>query len=124
MPKQAPRPMTLVHSHEIVKLRMFTNLNKRSKGTFPKKMAITIRSSTEPTGNRLPPNPAKEKTIPNTTYHDTSKQSLINFPNMRRVKELQRAMHISRGPPRKPFLPQRPAATLFRQASRTAALKC
>ena len=37
MPKQTSGPMSLVHSHEIMKLRIFTSLNERRKGTFPKK---------------------------------------------------------------------------------------
>ena len=45
--------MTLIHFHEIMKFRIFTSLNKRKKGTFPKQMTITIRSNTESTVSRL-----------------------------------------------------------------------
>ena len=94
MPEQAPRPIRLIQSHEIMKFRTFTNLNERRKRTIPKKVTIIVRSTTELTGNRLTSHPTKEQTIPDTTNHDATKQSLIFFPNMRRIKELQRAMNI------------------------------
>ena len=94
MPVQTPGPMGLFFPHQIMKLRFFTNLNKRRKGTFPKQMTITIWLPTKPTRYNLVPNPTKKKTIPNTTNHDAAKQSLISFPHMRRVKELQGAMNI------------------------------
>ena len=46
MPKQTPGPMSLSHSHEIMKFRIVTNLNKRWKGTLPKKMTISDMSLT------------------------------------------------------------------------------
>ena len=97
MPKQAPRPMPLIHSHEIMKLRIFTDLNRR-KGTFPKQMTITIRCTAKPTKNRLPLDPTQQKTIPDTPNHNTPKQCHISFPNMRRIKELQGAMDIQHRP--------------------------
>ena len=44
------------------------------------------------------PNPAKEKTIPNTTNNDTPKQSLTSFPDIRRVEKLQILMDIQQRP--------------------------
>ena len=37
MPKQTPRPRGLIQLHKIMKLRTFTDLNKRRKSTIPKK---------------------------------------------------------------------------------------
>ena len=97
MPEQASWPLSLILSQKIMKLRTFTNLNKRRKSTFPKEVTITIRSTTEPTRSRMLPSLLKEKTVPDTTNNDATKQSLISFSNMRRIKELQRAMKIQKG---------------------------
>ena len=94
VPEQASWPIRLIQTHEIVKFRIFTNLDKRRKRATPQKMTIIIRSTTKPTRNRLTPHPTKKQTIPNTTDHDVPKQSLIPFSNMRRIKKLQRAMNI------------------------------
>ena len=40
-------------SHEIMKFRIFTNLNKRRKRAIPKKVTIIVRSTTKPTWNTL-----------------------------------------------------------------------
>ena len=37
MPEQASRPISLIQPHEIVKLRIFANLNERRKRAVPKK---------------------------------------------------------------------------------------
>ena len=125
MPEQAPRPVRLIQSYEIMKFRIFTNLNKKRKRPIPKKVTIIVRSPTEPTRNRLTTNTTKKKTIPDTTYHNGTKQCLISFTNMRRISGAAK----NHGCPKeahleKPFRPQRSAVTLLRQASRRAALKC
>ena len=51
MPEQTPRPKRLIHLHEFVKFRIFTNLNKRWKRAIPKKMTIMIITTTKPTRN-------------------------------------------------------------------------
>ena len=63
--------MSLIHSQEIMKLRIFTNLNKRRKGTFPK-----------PAWNRLTTHSTQQETIPNPTNKHTPEQRLISLPNM------------------------------------------
>ena len=113
MPEQAPWPMSLILPHEIMKLRTFTDLYKRRKGTFPKQMTIPTRSTTESTVSRLTSNPSKEKTIPDTTNHDATKQSLISFSNMRRIKELQRAMNIYQGSSAKTLSPTQVSSNLI-----------
>ena len=125
MPKQTSGPMSLILSHEIMKLRTFTNLNKRSvKVHSPKKVTITIWAPQNRHGTGCPLTLPRRKTIPNTPNHDTPKQSLVSFPDMRRVKKLQGAMYIWQRPAPKTFRPQRSAATLLLQASRIAALTC
>ena len=47
MPKQAPGPLTLIHSREIMKLKNFTDLNERRVSTIPEKMTISITTTTE-----------------------------------------------------------------------------
>ena len=59
MPKETPRPRNLIHSHEIMKFRIFTSLNKRRIGTIPKKVSITAKA----TGNRLSTNTAQKKDV-------------------------------------------------------------
>ena len=53
-----------------------------------------IRSTAEATRKNLITNTTQQKTVPDTTNHNATKQCLISFPNMRRIKELQRAMNI------------------------------
>ena len=57
-----------------------------------------MRSPTKPTRNSLASNPSEKHTIPDTTNHDAPKQRLISFSNMRRIKELQRAIKIQKRP--------------------------
>ena len=80
--------------HDFIAASPLAYLNNRRKGTFPKEMTITIRSTTKSTRNRQSPNFIEKETIPNTTNHNATMQSLISFSNMRRIKELQRAMNI------------------------------
>ena len=103
-------PVTLIHSHDTMKLRIFTDLNKRRKGTFPEKVTITIRSTTKPTWKRLTLTlPSKnhqylhksdkapeEKSIPNASNHNTVKQCLISLSKVRRVRKLLRPHNIQK----------------------------
>ena len=124
MPEETPGPMSLVLSHEIVKLRIFTNLNKRRKGTFPKKMTIILRSTTKPTRDRLAFNLAQQKTIPSTSNQNTTQQTFITIPDMRRVKKLQRTTNIQQGATPKTLTATKISCSLVLQASRIAARKC
>ena len=96
VPKQAPVPLTLIHSHETMKLRIFTNLNKRRVRTIPKKMTIPVSTTTEPTRDKLSTHPPQKKAIPDPTNHNNTQKRLISIPNMRRSKELVRATNIQK----------------------------
>ena len=69
MPEQAPRPVTLIRSLEIMKLGVFTNLNKRRNSAFPK--GVTFSTTAEPAWHGLFPNPCQKKTIPHPTNQHT-----------------------------------------------------
>ena len=118
MPEQTSRPVTLVHSHEIMKLRVFTDLNKREEGALPKQMTITTSTTAKLKWHGLLP--SQKETIPNTTNQHTPQQCLISLPNMARVKDLQRTRHVKKCPARNPLPAHRSAATVPCQALKTA----
>ena len=129
MPKQAARPMSLVHSHEIVKLRIFTNLNKRRKRYIPRRDVHHHpehhRNDREQADLRTLPSREPFQTPPTITLRS---KALSLFPDMKRVKKLQGAMEIQQWttPGKPPLLPSRKdqLEPSSRQAPRVAALKC
>ena len=123
MPKKTLRPMSLVLSHEIVKLRIFTNFNKRRKGTFPKQVTIIIRRTTKPTWNRLPPDLAKQNTYTPPTTTLRSRASSLS----RTREELGAAKshgHLAKDHHENLLDHKNQLQPCSAQASRTAALKC
>ena len=48
MPQETRRPMTLVHSHEIMKFRILTDFNQKRTRIFQKKVPTAIGIPTQP----------------------------------------------------------------------------
>ena len=98
MPQQTPRPGRLIRLHEIMKLRMVTNLNQRWKRTLPKKGDHHCPCSHRTDGTRCHLTFCSRKNIPDTANKDTPEQSLISPERGQSSGAARYRLHPTRDP--------------------------
>ena len=121
MPQETPSPMTLVHSHEIVKFRIFTDLNKKRIGTFREEVPITVSTTARATGNRLRPHSAQRKPMPNTHPQEYNEAAPYLFPEHETSEgAAENKQYPKREPPPNPSRVQGSVETSFRHAFKSS----